>query len=197
VSLACRKARELGYPHELCTTRLLACHAREHGPADLGWRGCSCGGPRVSGLPGVFGCPSPLHARPSGAALCRLNATFCLPQCLPHDEIRRHPSPAAFCRAPGKVLDRQVPRLGFHHFGRGAVERDTLLMVEHRPANNARRYPNFQPWADADLEDHMGRLNMKARLPDLSAWPRLGARLKAVTSTSAPRRRAHQGTSAL
>ncbi len=33
VSLACRKAKELGYPHELWTTRLLARHAREHGPA--------------------------------------------------------------------------------------------------------------------------------------------------------------------
>src|SRR5437868_4474670 len=34
VNLACRKAKELGYPHELWTTRLLARHAREHGPAD-------------------------------------------------------------------------------------------------------------------------------------------------------------------
>src|ERR1700748_1130250 len=33
VSLACQKAKELGYPHELRTTRLLAHHAREHGPA--------------------------------------------------------------------------------------------------------------------------------------------------------------------
>jgi transposase len=33
VDLACRKAKELGYPHELWTTRLLASHAREHGPA--------------------------------------------------------------------------------------------------------------------------------------------------------------------
>src|ERR1700686_3246887 len=33
ISLACRKAKELGYPHELWTTRLLARHAREHGPA--------------------------------------------------------------------------------------------------------------------------------------------------------------------
>ena len=33
VSLACRKAKDLGYPHELWTTRLLARHAREHGPA--------------------------------------------------------------------------------------------------------------------------------------------------------------------
>jgi Homeodomain-like domain len=33
VSLACRKAKDLGYPHELWTTRLLAHHAREHGPA--------------------------------------------------------------------------------------------------------------------------------------------------------------------
>jgi hypothetical protein len=34
VSLACRKAKELGYPHELWTTRLLARHARERGPAE-------------------------------------------------------------------------------------------------------------------------------------------------------------------
>lgn len=38
VSLACRKAKELGYPHELWTTRLLARHAREHGPT----RGHDC-----------------------------------------------------------------------------------------------------------------------------------------------------------
>ena len=34
VDLACRKAKELGYPHELWTTRLLARRAREHGPAE-------------------------------------------------------------------------------------------------------------------------------------------------------------------
>jgi transposase len=33
-SLSCRKAKELGYPYELWTTRLLARHAREHGPAE-------------------------------------------------------------------------------------------------------------------------------------------------------------------
>src|ERR1700723_1922616 len=33
VSLACQKAKEVGYPHELWTTRLLARHCREHGPA--------------------------------------------------------------------------------------------------------------------------------------------------------------------
>src|SRR6476469_8797721 len=33
VALACRKAKELGYPHELWTTRLLAGHARQHGPS--------------------------------------------------------------------------------------------------------------------------------------------------------------------
>jgi transposase len=33
-SLACRKAKDLGYAHELWTTRLLARHAREHGPAE-------------------------------------------------------------------------------------------------------------------------------------------------------------------
>jgi transposase len=33
VALACRKAKELGYAHELWTTRLLARHARQHGPA--------------------------------------------------------------------------------------------------------------------------------------------------------------------
>ena len=30
VSLACQKAKDLGYPHELWTTRLLARHARDH-----------------------------------------------------------------------------------------------------------------------------------------------------------------------
>src|ERR1700726_97696 len=34
VSLACRKAKDLGYPHEMWTTRLLARHAREHGPRE-------------------------------------------------------------------------------------------------------------------------------------------------------------------
>ena len=33
VDLACGKAKDLGYPHELWTTRLLARHARSHGPA--------------------------------------------------------------------------------------------------------------------------------------------------------------------
>ena len=33
LSLACDKAKEHGYPHELWTTRLLARHAREYGPA--------------------------------------------------------------------------------------------------------------------------------------------------------------------
>src|SRR6266568_3293262 len=33
VSVACDKAKDHGYPHELWTTRLLASHAREHGPA--------------------------------------------------------------------------------------------------------------------------------------------------------------------
>jgi transposase len=33
VALACRKAKEVGYPHEVWTTRLLAQHAREQGPA--------------------------------------------------------------------------------------------------------------------------------------------------------------------
>src|SRR5271163_3012738 len=33
-SLACRKAKDLGYPHEPWTTRLLARHAREQGPAE-------------------------------------------------------------------------------------------------------------------------------------------------------------------
>jgi len=34
VDLACRKAKDLGYPHELWTTRLLAWHARVHGAAE-------------------------------------------------------------------------------------------------------------------------------------------------------------------
>src|ERR1700751_2250264 len=34
VNLACRKAKELGYPHELWTTRLLGGPLREHGPRE-------------------------------------------------------------------------------------------------------------------------------------------------------------------
>jgi len=45
MALACRKAKELGYPHELWTTRLLARHAREHGPAE----GHACLGKLVQG----------------------------------------------------------------------------------------------------------------------------------------------------
>ena len=33
LNLACRKAKELGYPHELWTTRLLTRHVRKHAPA--------------------------------------------------------------------------------------------------------------------------------------------------------------------
>ena len=33
VDLACRKAKDVGYPHELWTTRLLTKHVRENGPA--------------------------------------------------------------------------------------------------------------------------------------------------------------------
>ena len=45
VSLACRKAKDLGCPHELWTTRLLARHAREHGPTE----GHACLGKLVQG----------------------------------------------------------------------------------------------------------------------------------------------------
>jgi transposase len=34
VNLACRKAKELGYPHEFWTTRLLARHVQVHGPRE-------------------------------------------------------------------------------------------------------------------------------------------------------------------
>jgi transposase len=45
VALACRKAKEMGYPHELWTTRLLARHAREHAAAE----GHACLGKLVQG----------------------------------------------------------------------------------------------------------------------------------------------------
>jgi len=34
VSLACHRLKGLGHPHELWTTRPLACHARERGSAE-------------------------------------------------------------------------------------------------------------------------------------------------------------------
>ena len=45
VSLACRKAKDLGYPHELWTTRLLAGHVRAHAAAE----GHGCLGKLVQG----------------------------------------------------------------------------------------------------------------------------------------------------
>ena len=48
---ACRKAKELGYPHELWTTRLLAAHARQHGPS-AGHSSLGEAGPR-NGLPNI------------------------------------------------------------------------------------------------------------------------------------------------
>src|SRR6266403_473801 len=45
--LACRKAKELGYPHELWTTRLLARHAREHGPVGGAPLPCQAGSGHV------------------------------------------------------------------------------------------------------------------------------------------------------
>ncbi len=45
VALACAKAKDHGYPHELWTTRLLASHARTHGPA----AGHDCLGSLVQG----------------------------------------------------------------------------------------------------------------------------------------------------
>src|ERR1700739_568234 len=48
VALACQKPKELGYPHELWTTRLLAPHARQYEP--------SAGAPTLSKLAQVTGC---------------------------------------------------------------------------------------------------------------------------------------------
>ena len=45
------------------------------------------------------------------------------------------------CRAPRKVLGRQILRLGIHHFGRGAIKGNALVMVEHRMAVQRRHFP--------------------------------------------------------
>jgi hypothetical protein len=60
VSLACRKAKELGYPHELWTTRLLAGRAREQGL----WQ-------EMSVSPNVGASPDHLAATSSVCSLCR------------------------------------------------------------------------------------------------------------------------------
>ena len=63
VDLACRKAKELGYPHELWTTRLLARHAREHGPAE----GHACLAKLAQGTLCKIGWP-PSRAEPARAS---------------------------------------------------------------------------------------------------------------------------------
>jgi hypothetical protein len=45
------------------------------------------------------------------------------------------------CRAPRKVLGRQIPRFGVHHFARGAVQGNTLVTLEHRLAVQRRHFP--------------------------------------------------------
>ena len=57
VNLACRKAKELGYPHELWTTRLLARHARDNRRAAFAGYAIDC---RRS--PARPGCPEAHHA---------------------------------------------------------------------------------------------------------------------------------------
>jgi hypothetical protein len=56
VSLACRKAKDLGYPHELWTTRPLARHARAHGAAE----GHAC----LANLPRSIDAITLLHGQP-------------------------------------------------------------------------------------------------------------------------------------
>jgi hypothetical protein len=65
IDLACRKAKELGYPHEVWTTRLLAQHAREHG------RVASPGHRKVGLL-------QPLLAERAFRASSRAAITFCM-----------------------------------------------------------------------------------------------------------------------
>src|SRR5580704_16376067 len=67
VNLACRKAKELGYPHELWTTRLLARHVRQHGPAE-GYTSAASNLPsRPSTAPGSI---SSRASSPSSPARC-------------------------------------------------------------------------------------------------------------------------------
>ena len=67
VALACRKAKELGYPHEVWTTRLLADHARAHGPAE----GHSC----LSRVGPGHGLQDPRRARGEAAQGALLSRT--------------------------------------------------------------------------------------------------------------------------
>jgi hypothetical protein len=45
------------------------------------------------------------------------------------------------CRAPRKVLGRQVSRLRLHHFSWGAVKGDALVMAQHCLAVRWRHFP--------------------------------------------------------
>src|ERR1700719_4648968 len=67
VNIACRKAKELGYPHEVWTTRLLARHVRQHGPAE-GYTSAASNLPsRPSTAPGSI---SSRASSPSSPARC-------------------------------------------------------------------------------------------------------------------------------
>jgi len=69
----------------------------------------------------------------------------------------------------------------------GVSRSDEVSPTFLHAANNVRRYPNFQSWADGDLEDFMGRLATSQSICLVS----VGRRPKTVTSTGrAPTRRA-------
>jgi hypothetical protein len=68
VNLDCRKAKELGYPHEFWTTRLLARHVQEHGPRE----GHVCLGKLAQGT--LCNILNEQEIKPQGPAIFALNS---------------------------------------------------------------------------------------------------------------------------
>ena len=88
VSLACDKAKDHGYPHELWTTRLLARHAREHGPA----AGHEC-------LANLVGVQDPWPRRDQAAQGALLPGT-------PRPRVRAEDGGSSMCLSPSPSLEK-------------------------------------------------------------------------------------------
>jgi hypothetical protein len=114
--LACRKAKEFNYPHELWTTRLLARHAREYGPAEGHARAAVAGvlttpsllSPRAVGAAGDLLPPRRAGAADAGASPARCVRTHAHGS---GDFARRDQSVASAISDPSRAVSRASPTI--------------------------------------------------------------------------------------
>src|SRR5258708_7061931 len=162
VALACRKPKELGYPHEVWTTRLLAEHAREHGPR----QGHACLSGPVHGLgPGRGGGPpaQPRVHRVSQADRCRLSYPDGDPSD-PRQSFRTHlQGDESLARQPtGGPL-----RIHLHAQARLLAQPGRGLLLQARSLRPATHPRRIQTGTQGPHHGRHGSLQRKTRRPYL------------------------------